>query len=201
MRRLHRDGRSIAVAARRLPVAPLYLIVVIVLAIACSACNAQRQAVRATDGSVAAVLPSDGASSLGAAPMTGDSGSRLLAGSGGPSAYEAFITVTVQPRGPTEEASGTPGGMEYEIARVQIEGESGAYSYSFANFSFLGSAGGVYQPDVSDPRPESEKALGSGVVTAGHRIEGYVVFKVPLGGGQVQLRGPLGPSMAWKTHE
>lgn len=132
--------------------------------------------------------------------MSGDSGTVLALGSDIGQPYEVFVSVTIDAR-PAAADSLTDGAGEYEAALVQIHGESGSYRCSSTNFDFVDTSGRHYPPIGGTSADRFGSVLGSGTVTAGQNVEGYIVFEVPSGGGVVELKDALGRPMQWRTRE
>ena len=131
------------------------------------------------------------------AAYTADSGASVGFGSQTPQAvYQARITVTVtsQPNAVSPSSSGTA--TEIEVAHVKVQVQSGTYVLKPTDFMFLGADGNVYPPLAA---AAAGKALPIATVKAGQSVEGDVTFRVPLGGGRVQLYGPVGPRAAWRS--
>jgi len=135
------------------------------------------------------------ASKLAAYPV--DSGVSVGVGSFTSEAtYQARITVTVTPRPDVASSSSSAAATELEVAHVEIKVQSGTYVYKADDFMYLGADGNVYPPIAA---ASVGNALQSGAVKHGRSAEGEVVFRVPFGGGFVQLYGPLGARAAWRT--
>jgi hypothetical protein len=131
------------------------------------------------------------------AAYTADSGVSVGIGSETPQAvYEGRITVTVTSQPNTASPSSSGPATEIEVAHVKVQVTSGTYVLKPTDFMFLGADGNVYPPLAA---AVAGKALLTGSVKAGHSGEGDVAFRVPLGGGRVQLYGPTGPRAAWRA--
>lgn len=132
-----------------------------------------------------------------AAPNAADSGASLGVGSYTPSAiYQARITVTVTSQPDAASSQSSAAATELEVAHVKIQVQSGRYPYSDEEFKYLSVDGNVYPPVAA---AEVRDALGSGIVSAGRSVQGDIVFRVPLGGGQVQIYDLGTASFGWKT--
>ena len=133
-----------------------------------------------------------------AAPFVEDSGGLLIAQSTIPTVYQVYITVTITAHtDASAPASSTATG--YEVAFVTIVGHAGSFDYTDQDFRYLSTHGGPYLPIAGGLPERFGKDLGSGTVVAGQTVQGYVVFRVPVGGGQVQLYGSLGPQGGWRS--
>jgi len=132
-----------------------------------------------------------------AAPYAADSGATLGVGSATPSAiYQARITVTVTSQPDEASSQSSAAATEFEVAHVKIQVQSGTYPYRAENFKYLSVDGNVYPPIAATGVGD---ALGSGMVSAGRSVQGDIVFRVPLGGGQVQIYDLGTASFGWKT--
>ncbi len=131
------------------------------------------------------------------ADYTADSGVSVGIGSQTPQAvYQARITVTVtsQPNAVSPSSSGPA--TEIEVAHVKVQVQSGTYVLKPTDFMFLASDSNVYPPLAA---AAAGKALPIGGAKAGQSVEGDVAFRVPLGGGLVQLYDRIGPRAAWRS--
>jgi len=111
--------------------------------------------------------------------------------------YEGRITVTVtsQPNAVSPSSSGPA--TEIEVAHVKVQVQSGTYVLKPDDFMFLGADGNVYPPLAA---AAAGKPSPIGSAKGGQSVEGDVAFRVPLGGGMVQLYGPGGvPRAAWRS--
>lgn len=132
-----------------------------------------------------------------AAPYAADSGTSLGVGSDTPSAiYQARITMTVTSQPDEASSPSSAAATELEVAHVKIQVQSGRYPYSGEEFKYLSVDGNVYPPVAA---AEVRDALGSGMVSADRTVQGDIVFRVPLGGGQVQIYDLGTASFGWKT--
>jgi len=149
----------------------------------------------APPGSAAAILPPSSAG-----PFILESGELLITGSDVPPAYEVHVTVTIT-RQPDEVSSANiRPASEYEVALVRISGQAGSFHYTDLDFQYLSADGVVYLPTAETGTQRFGKALASGTVSAGQSVQGFVVFHVPTGGGQVRFYdGTNGPPAAWRT--
>ena len=126
-----------------------------------------------------------------------DSGVSVGIGSETPQAvYEGRITVTVTSQPNTVSPSSSGPATEIEVAHVKVQVQTGTYVLRPNDFMFVGADGNVYPPLAA---AAAGKALPIGSAKAGHSVEGDVAFRVPLGGGLVQLYGPTGPRAAWRS--
>jgi hypothetical protein len=126
-----------------------------------------------------------------------DSGVSVGIGSNTPQAvYEARIAVTVtsQPNAVSPSSSGPA--TEIEVAHVKVQVQSGTYVLKPTDFMFLGADGNVYPPTTS---ASVGNTLQPATVKAGRSAERDIAFRVPPGGGLVQLYNELGPESAWRT--
>jgi hypothetical protein len=131
------------------------------------------------------------------AGFTADSGVSVGIGSETSQAvYEARITVTVTSQPNVVSSSSSGPATEIEVAHVKVQVQSGTYVLKPTDFMFLGADGNVYPPLAV---AAAGKALPIGSAKAGQSVEGDVAFRVPLGGGRVQLYGPAGPRAAWRS--
>ena len=132
-----------------------------------------------------------------AAPNAADSGATLGVGSATPSAiYQARITVTVTSQPDEASSPSSAAATELEVAHVKIQVQSGRYPCSDEDFKYLSVDGNVYPPVAA---AEVRDALESGMVSAGRSVQGDIAFRVPLGGGQVQIYDLGTASFGWKT--
>ena len=110
--------------------------------------------------------------------------------------YQARITVTVTPRPDVASSSSSAAATELEVAHVNIKAQSGTYVIKADDFMYLGADGNVYPPIAA---ASVGNALQPGALKHGRSAEGNLVFRVPFGGGFVQLYGPTGARAAWRT--
>ena len=110
--------------------------------------------------------------------------------------YKARITVTVTPRPDDASSVSSSNATELEVADIKIEVKSGTFPHGDEDFKYLGADGTVYPPIAS---AGVGNALQSGDVTPGRPAEGDVIFRVPFGGGLVQLYGDTGAVVAWRS--
>jgi hypothetical protein len=142
-------------------------------------------------------LATEESSSNKVAPYPVDSGATVLVGSQISGAtFEVQITVTITPRTDSTSSSSSGAATELEVAHVKIDVQSGAFAYVTDDFGYLSADGNVYRPTTV---AGVGNALQSGTVKAGRSAEGDVVFRVPFGGGLVQLYNELGPDEAWRS--
>jgi hypothetical protein len=131
------------------------------------------------------------------ADYTADSGVSVGIGSQTPQAvYQARITVTVTSRPNAVSPSSSGPATEIEVAHVKVQVQSGTYVLKPTDFMFLGADGNVYPPLAA---AAAGKALPIGSAKAGQSVEEDITFRVPLGGGRVQLYDRIGPRAAWRS--
>jgi len=126
-----------------------------------------------------------------------DSGATIGVGSDTSEAtYDSQITVTITPRPDPTSSSSSGAATELEVAHVKIDVQDGAFALVTDDFGYLGADGNVYRPTTV---AGVGKALQSGTVKAGRSAAGDIVFRVPFGGGLVQLYNGLDPRVAWRS--
>ena len=140
-----------------------------------------------------------------------DSGAMIGIGSETPEAtFDAQITVTITSRPDPMSSSSSGAATELEVAHVKIDVQDGAFAFVTDDFGYLGADGlshlafGYLDADGNMYRPTTVagvgKALQSGTVKAGRSASGDIVFRVPFGGGLVQLYDTRSdPKAAWRS--
>jgi hypothetical protein len=201
---------GVGVASRKTFIA-LAAGVAVALPAAASCASDHGLAAPAAGSSAAASLPVTGSPPVppGSALATGgvlnptvaaypqDSGATIGVGSETPEAtYDSQITVTITSRPDPTSSSTSGAATELEVAHVKIDVQDGAFALVTDDFGYLGADGNVYRPTTV---AGVGKPLQSGTVKAGRSAEGDIVFRVPFGGGLVQLYDGLHPRVAWRS--